>query len=209
MILKRLNFSYKRIRKRGKSNKKEELKQIFLSKIKELNDQTIISIDESGFDHHAFPIYGYSLKGKRAILTYKPSNDRKHHSLLMAISSKGGKHYQITSERVNSIAFVDFIKSLPLRPNTILLMDNASIHKSKALKDYLDYIRCSIIFTPPYSPEYNPIELIFGIIKNKYYKLRYKDNFNIIKSINESISSVTADHIMNSFNHVLGKINTT
>ncbi len=34
------------------------------------------------------------------------------------------------------------------------------------------------LFMPPYSPEYNPIELVFGVIKNSFYRLRYSDGFS-------------------------------
>jgi transposase len=33
------------------------------------------------------------------------------------------------------------------------------------------------VFTPPYSPEFNPIEMVFGSIKNDFYRLRYNPWF--------------------------------
>jgi len=203
LVLKRLNYSYKRIRKRGISTKKQLLQEAFLRKFYNLpNDSNIISIDESGFDQRPIPIYGYSLKGKQAICNYNPSMERRRHSLLMAISNKGYQHYSIVKESVKSSTFQKFIESLDLPKGSYLLMDNASIHKSVFLKLYLQSKDCNIIFTPPYSPEYNPIELVFGFIKNDYYKSRYSSNFNIESSIQSSVSRVNHEHIINCFKHV-------
>jgi transposase len=37
-----------------------------------------------------------------------------------------------------------------------------------------------LLFIPPYTPEANPIELIFGVLKNAYYKLRYQPDFESV-----------------------------
>jgi transposase len=203
LILKRLGFSFKRLKKRGKSNCKEELKKLFISRMVNLpKDVTIVSIDESGFDQRVAPIYGYSLKGKQAIMEYQTSNDRHHYSLLMAIGSNGTQHYIINKGSINSQCFLEFIKTLDLTKGTILLMDNASIHKSKSLQEYTTSKGFVICFTPPYSPEFNPIEMVFGMVKNDYYKLRYQSNFVIEKAIATSVSKVTKSNIINCFEHV-------
>ncbi|VEN74475.1 transposase (fragment) [Candidatus Desulfarcum epimagneticum] len=49
-------------------------------------------------------------------------------------------------------------------------MDNASIHKSKKVKEYLKRHRnIHLFYLPPYSPEYNPVELFWKWIKPKVY----------------------------------------
>ena len=55
-------------------------------------------------------------------------------------------------------------------------MDNASIHKTKELKEILNHKKYNVVYTPPYSPEFNPIEMVFGNIKHHYYKHRYDSN---------------------------------
>ncbi len=55
---------------------------------------------------------------------------------------------------------------------TTLLLDNAAIHKTACVRAAADSKGFRLLFTPPYSPELNPIELIFGILKNAFYKRR-------------------------------------
>jgi hypothetical protein len=50
-------------------------------------------------------------------------------------------------------------------PNSVIVMDNASIHKSDALRAMVEQRGMKILFLPPYSPDYNPIEEAFSAIK--------------------------------------------
>ena len=49
--------------------------------------------------------------------------------------------------------------------DTIILLDNLKVHKSKSTMDFLLNNNATYVFIPPYSPEIAPIELIFGLLK--------------------------------------------
>ena len=50
--------------------------------------------------------------------------------------------------------------------NTIVIVDNASIHKSKKVKRFLEkHIDVKIYYLPTYSPEYNPVEIVWRLLK--------------------------------------------
>ena len=71
------------------------------------------------------------------------------------------------------------------------MLDNASIHKTQDLRAVVLNKGYHLLFTPPYSPEFNPIELVFGQIKNAFYKSRKGSDFNIrenIKSLTYAVS---------------------
>ena len=51
-------------------------------------------------------------------------------------------------------------------------MDNISVHRSRDVKERMDELSIPYIFSPPYSPDYNPIELVFSIFKNEMKKKR-------------------------------------
>ena len=74
-------------------------------------------------------------------------------------------------------------------------MDNARIHHARAATAFLHYNNVNHIFLPPYSPELNPIELVFGVLKRRHrsrgvphsegqMKWRIK---NIIDQMNEDL----------------------
>ena len=50
--------------------------------------------------------------------------------------------------------------------NSVLVMDNAQIHHDEYLVNLVESVGCKIIYLPPYSPDFNPIETAFSSIKS-------------------------------------------
>ena len=116
-------------------------------------------------------------------------------SLLLMVCNDGTFQYQIFKESVNAIKFAEYINT----NNTIIgdgkvLLDNVSFHKS--IKDNRFH------FTPPYSPQFNPVEYCFSKIKGNFRKVWTSiDNFD--NSLNYAIHSLTPIDIINCFQHVI------
>lgn len=94
----------------------------------------------------------------------------------MAIKENGDIFYKCSFEKVNSSTFESFIKSLPWSNHTLIL-DNASIHKTKNVTNALIEKDNKALFIAPYTPECNPIENVFSVIKSHFRKLIVKDPF--------------------------------
>lgn len=205
VILKSSNVSFKRIRTRGISKTKESKTQEFLKNYNDIHQDTlVVSIDESGFNQKSHCTYGYAFKGTKAIVNHATSKESRHVSLLLSISNKGDKYFLLTDDNVNGDCFAAFIKKLPYPSNTILLLDNCSIHKTKMVKEVAMLKGYILMFIPPYSPEFNPIELVFGFIKNKYYRSRLEEgSLKIIDVVNSITSKISKYLIKNCFDHVL------
>jgi transposase len=85
-----------------------------------------------------------------------------------AVSPMDGRLDTLVLPEVNTECMQLFIIELSLRhidENLVIIMDGAGWHKSKKL-DLPENI--SIIFLPPYSPELNPIELVWAELKEKF-----------------------------------------
>jgi len=52
-----------------------------------------------------------------------------------------------------------------LRPGQVLILDNASFHKSLETKRLIEESGCHLLFLPPYSPDLNPIEKCWANLK--------------------------------------------
>jgi len=68
-----------------------------------------------------------------------------------------------------------------LKPNQVVIMDNYVIHKSQKIKDLIERAKCKLIFLPPYSPDYSPIENFWANLKHVIRNTThlYK-NFNLV-----------------------------
>lgn len=77
-----------------------------------------------------------------------------------------------------------FKQLLPRFKNkSVIVMDNASFHKGEVLKQLFKKHNHKLVFLPPYSPEVNPIEKMWGTIKQKLrnfydYSKDLKDNLS-------------------------------
>ena len=58
-----------------------------------------------------------------------------------------------------------------LTPGQVLILDNASFHKSVTTRKLVESYGCEIIFLPPYSPDLNPIEKYWANMKTKIREL--------------------------------------
>jgi transposase len=54
-----------------------------------------------------------------------------------------------------------------LRPGQVVILDNARFHRAKYLREILAQVGCSLLFLPPYSPDFNRIEPLWNKIKRK------------------------------------------
>ena len=52
-----------------------------------------------------------------------------------------------------------------------IYMDNFTAHKTDLVRKSFTDLECNAIFAPPYSPEFNPIELYFSLLKRKRRKI--------------------------------------
>ena len=86
---------------------------------------------------------------------------------------KTRKFYWKKSNKADSSQFIWFLTQLRQRTpgkHIIIILDNATIHKSKKVRTYLKkYKQIHLFFLPPYSPEYNPVEIFWKWLKPKVY----------------------------------------
>lgn len=196
-VLKRCRISRRRFEKTGNVScdktsdifltREQEFKTLFAS----LNNNEIICIDETGFCNIGNPIYGYFHKGRFPIVSSNRSRIRRN--VVMAISSEDVVDYKMSSKPYNSINFYEFIITLlPKLPSTVkyLLMDNVSFHRSKVLRNLLEESNIQILFIPPYSPQYNPIEEVFSDLKRVFRKSLVIDKLGIDRCIEDAIKYI-------------------
>lgn len=73
----------------------------------------------------------------------------------------------------NKVVYETYVRRVlvpSLRPGMVVVIDNASFHKSKTVIELIETAGCRIIFLPPYSPDYNPIEHHWTAVKNAIRK---------------------------------------
>jgi transposase len=193
IALKRFGFSRKRARYYSIPKNDIEKLNNFLEKrnnfVKE--NRNFVSIDETSFGRNFLPASGYSKKGER-LMVKRPFITVKTVSVLASVSPKFGIQYYKTQGSVNTDIFKGFLNLMNYPKGTVLLLDNVSFHKSKAVLETVKEKGWELLFVPPYSPVFNPIEGVFSIVKREYQK---------VMNIHSSFIKVSLDHIKSFFKH--------
>jgi len=99
------------------------------------------------------------------------------------------------------IAYVEQLLVPNLKPGDIVVMDNLSAHKNATVRAKIESAGCNVLFTPPYSPEFNPIEKAWAKLKDilrKRYTLT-REAFD--SAVADAMDAVALDDIVGWFTH--------
>jgi len=154
----------------------EAKRRHYLNRVAFYEPDQLIFVDESSVDRRTtYRGRAWSIRGTKA--QRKAFFVRgKRYSVLPALSrSDAILHCEIVQGSFNSDLFKIFIERLLTKmqpypgPNSVIVMDNCRIHKHPDILAAIEERGARYEFLPPYSPDYNPIELAFSAMK---YHLR-------------------------------------
>jgi len=205
-----INYTYKRVHHYTlpKNRKLETTLREIQEKQKTLSSigiKNVVSIDEVPFYQEMYPLYGWSPKGKKLKIR-RLSMRSKHYSLLCAMSSAGQFSYKIVTSG-NEIEFKNFLTEQVIKKfknHTHFLMDNARIHHCKKTVEYIKKNGKTPIYTVPYTPELNPIESSFSVIKNYVRQNQPKTEIQLKDAIKKGIKLLTREKCTNMFKNSFG-----
>jgi transposase len=145
-----------------------------LQEIQEIPAKNLVYMDESGLDEDLQRMYGRALRGEGVQGIHTGGRVRRI-SMIAAFCQKQLQAPMRFEGYCDSSVVNAWIQQclLPtLIPGQVVIFDNASFHKSKKTKELIESKGCTIKFLPPYSPDYNPIENAWSILKNRIKKIR-------------------------------------
>lgn len=172
-FIKKMNFTRQKLVNYA-MQRDDSLRQQFRDDVALYRTNNLIFVDETGTKKtDAVRKFGYSLRG-HPVKAQKLFVRGEHVTAIAAISMRGLEALKIVRGSVDGDVFYNFVcKDLltKLQPfdgsndNSVLVMDNCSIHHTSEVESALDDMGVITHFLPPYSPDYNPIELTFSKVK--------------------------------------------
>ena len=125
-----------------------------------IKKKPIVYIDESGFAHDMPRTHGYSIKGQRCYGKHDWGAKGRTNAIGALIGSTLVAIGLLTGS-VDTSVFTCWVESilLPNIPaNSLIVMDNATFHKSKDMQALIEAAGHTLLYLPPYSPDLNHIE---------------------------------------------------
>jgi len=142
-----------------------------LAKVAPIDPKTLVYVDETGFDEFYSRERAYS---KRGVKVFGKVFGRKIFRInLVAGLQNGeiiaGKFYRENTKHQLFEDWFEYQLMPKVQKGCTIIMDNASFHRKKILTKIASRYDQNIIFLPPYSPDFNPIEKKWGNTK-RYLK---------------------------------------
>jgi transposase len=133
----------------------------------DLDPERLVFIDETWASTNMARRHGRAPKGKR-LRAGIPQGHWKTTTFVAGLRLTGLMATMVLDGPINREAFQAYVEQLlvrELRPGDIVIMDNLSSHKGAAIRQAIEAAGASLVFLPPYSPDFNPIENAFAKLK--------------------------------------------
>jgi transposase len=154
----------------------------------------VMFYDEAFFKRESTITRGWYLKGiKHSVLC--PVTKEKV-GVSGAVNWRYGTVFSLIFNGCDSNTFIYYLNSLLENyrghRKIALILDNASSHKSKAVKSFVESVkeRLELTYLPPYSPDLNPVERVWK-------DLRYKVTHNVYFDSQEELENRVSDYLKN------------
>lgn len=160
-------------------------------------------LDESGVNLSLTRLYGRAAPDQRVVdNTPQPSGPQT--TTLAVIGLTGITAPLVLPGAVNGSIFYGYIEQCvvpTLKPGDILFMDNLSAHKVEGIKTLIQTGGAHLIYLPPYSPDFNPIELAWSKVKTILRRLKARTFPDLIEALKQALLAITPQDIRGWFAH--------
>ena len=147
------------------------------------------------------PLRGWGPKGKR-LPAKAPYGHWNTMTFLAALRHDRIDAPWLIDGPINGERFLLYVEKVlvpALKPGDIVIMDNLSSHKGKAVRKAIRSAGAHLIFLPKYSPDLNPIEQVFAKFKHLLRKAAARTVDAVCAAIGEVLTAFTSEECANYF----------
>jgi transposase len=160
-----------------------------------------VFIDETWASTKMARTHGRAPRGER-LRSPIPHGHWKTTTFVAALRTSGMVAPMVLDGPINGVAFqayVDQVLVPDLEPGDIVVMDNLGSHKGAGVRTAIEAAGASLLYLPPYSPDFNPIENAFAKLKAMLRKAAERTIDGLWNAIGRIIDTVTPEECTNYF----------
>jgi transposase len=165
----------------------------------DLDPQRLVFIDETSASTKMARLYGRAPKGQRC----RASVPHGHWKTTTAgLRINGMAAPMVLDGPMNGDAFLAYVRQVlvpELSPGDVVIMDNLPAHKVSGVHDAIEAAGANLIYLPPYSPDFNPIEMAFSKLKALLRAAAAKTIPDLWQAIADAIKQFKAEECRNYF----------
>ena len=167
----------------------------------DLDPAKLVFVDESFASTNMARRYGRAPRGVR-LRAAVPHGHRKKTTLVAGLRLSGVTAPQLLDGSINGESFLEYVRQVlvpALAPGDIVVIDNLSSHKSHPVREAIEAAGAQLLFLPPYSPDFNPIEKAFSKLKALLRKAAERTVSGLHQAILRILAAFTASECANYF----------
>ncbi len=142
-------------------------------------------------------LYARAPKGERAY-GQAPRNWGKNVTLIASLSTRGAGAAMSVEGATDGAAFETYVEHFlapTLKAGQVVVMDNLQVHKSLRAKELIEARGAEILFLPPYSPDFSPIEEAFSKVKGILRKAGARTREALVEATGRALDAITPEDI--------------
>ena len=163
--------------------------------------EKLVFLDQTGINTGMTRLYGRASSHRR-IVDYTPDIRFERTSVLSSIRASGEMVPLIFEGSLDGEMFGEYVAQClapSLKPGDIVIMDNLSSHKVEGVIDPIIAMGATVCYLPPYSPNLNPIELMWSKIKAYLRKLKVRTKEALEQALVEALDSISRTDVLGWF----------
>ena len=175
----------------------------FQKEVAELDVEHFKFLDESSINIDLTRLYGRAAPGERLVDSV-PQPSGPQTTTLAVIGLNGVSAPLVLPGAGNGTLFYGYIEQCvvpTLQSGDILFMDNLSAHKVAGLEELICSRGAHLIYLPPYSPDFNPIELAWSKVKPILRRVKARTLPDLIEALKQALQAITSEDIHGWFAH--------
>jgi transposase len=187
----------------GASEQDPRARQEWQDALASLAHEQIVSVDETSTHLALSRRYARSPMGERAF-GFVPRNHGPNTTLVTALTKEGLGPAMTVQGAMDTAAFLVYVRDFlvpTLRPGQIVLLDNLAAHKHEAVRQLIADAGCQLLFLPPYSPDFAPIELAFSKLKEALRKAAARTQEALDQAIATALDLISTHDARAFFRH--------
>lgn len=159
----------------------------------DLDPDTLVFIDETAATTKMARLYGRAPKGERCRAAV-PHGHWKTTTFTAGLRSTGLTATMIRDGAMNGDGFRTYVRTIlapTLTPGDVVIMDNLPAHKVSGIREAIEAAGATVLYLPPYSPDFNPIENAFAKIKGLLRAAAARTIPNLRQAITDALARFT------------------
>ena len=168
-----------------------------------LDPKRLVLVDECSTNIALTRLYGRAPKGERAY-GKAPRNWGKNVTLIASLGAEGIGAAMSVEGATDGAAFETYVEHFlapTLKRGQIVVMDNLQVHKMNRVRELIEDEGAEILFLPPYSPDFSPIEEAFSKVKGILRRIGARTREALLEATSEALDAVSRTDARGWFGH--------